>query len=381
MKKFLLLLIGLMFLVSSCYPVKNSVGTQGNRSEESQRLIPFLAYYHEPDNKVAAKLAYWDLNHNKVNFTDKLVYIAEDLNFVEPVIWDGNSRLVLRKTSYPADEFKEKTEFIKDYTMNTVYGRNIEAKRNLDDNPDPVQQKVKDYSLYLHNNHGIIERKAVFLLKTKDDKGNDVVIGEEDYPSYVDYNKETGEITFIFKYFFETHTSIYVAKCNAANINKIHWDEIRLTKGIKTGGNYTPYPNNSVLIGSKYYIQSFLSLAEIDLNKKESKVLDHMAKECRSIVKEGSFVPEFPKDILPIGVYEDVLILSLPVSTDTGIEYLLCAFQNNEFQGAIHLKIDDTWNVIDSNKKNVSEISVKDKKLFKRFNAAFLYFPFLGNVM
>lgn len=380
MKKYYLLLISLILLVSGCDSPRDSV----KDSVKTQVSVPFLTYYKESSNKVTAKLSYWDANNGRITFTDQLVYTAiptEKNNRVEPIIWDGNKKIILHKTSYSDGEFKEKAEIIKMYTMNTIYGRNIQAKRNLDDNADPVKKKVVDYTLYLNDENGIIEKKLAFLLKTKDDKNNYIVVGEDDIPSYVDYNKKTGEITFIFKYFFETHTSIYVARCNVHNIEKINWDEIRLSKAIKTGGNYTPYPNNSALIGSKYYIQSFLNLAEVDLEKKESKTLDNINKECRSIVKEGVFEPDFPKDIIPVGVYEDVLILNVPVSTDTNLEYLMCAYKNNEFLGAIHLKSDDTWNVINSDKKVVSVINMRDKSLFKMWGVHYLYFPFLGNVM
>lgn len=361
-----------MLLMSGCNSTKDHTDIFINNSPKSQVLVPFLTYYNETNNKVKGKISYWDLNNGKVNLTDKVVYTAipmEDNDYVEPITWDGNKEIVLHKTSIPDSEFKEKAKIIKKYTMDIVIGRNIEVKRNLDKN-----KKVKDYNLYLHDENGIIEKKSAFLLKAKDDKNNDIIVGEEDVPSYVDYNRKTGEIIFVFKYSFETHTNIYVARCNTNNMDKINWDEIKLSEG-----NYTPCTHNSALIGSKYYIQSYLSLAEIDLFKNESKMLDNLTKECRSIVKEGSFKPDFPKDIIPVGVYENILILKVPVSTDTNLEYLMCAFKNNEFLGAIHLKSDDTWSVIDSNKKVISEINLKDKNLYKRFNSHFLYFPFLSN--
>lgn len=349
-----------------------------NEANEVQEIIPFLTFSNDSNNKVLAKLSYWNLKNSTVDFTDKVVYTAvptESNDFIEPVVWDGDKRFVLHKTSSSEEEFKENAKVIENYTMNTIYGRNIEAVKNMD-----IDGKTKDYSLLLNSENGIIEKKVAFLLSIKDEKNNDIVVGEQDIPSYIDYDDKTGEITFIFKYFFETYTNIYVARCNVNNTDMIGWKEIMLSEEIKTGGNYTPYPNNSVLIGSKYYIQSLSSFAEVDLDKKASNTLDDLSKECRSVVKEGSFEPDFPKDILPVGVYKDILILNLPISMDADIEYLMCAYRGNEFLGAIHLKNDETWNIIDSNKKVISEINVKDKGLYKRFNCHYLYFPWVSNI-
>ncbi|WP_256961495.1 hypothetical protein [Thermoanaerobacterium thermosaccharolyticum] len=92
-------------------------------------------------------------------------------------------------------------------------------------------------------------------------------------------------------------------------------------------------------------------------------------------MKEGSFKPDYSKDITPVGKYKDVLILNLPISTDTNVEPLICAFKDNKLLGAIHLKSDDTWDVIGPDKKVTSEINVKDKNLYKEFGADLMYFP------
>lgn len=378
MKKIIILIVGLMLLISGCDSGKDSKQVQVIESEKEQAEVPFLAYYNDKEGKeVIAKISYWDLKNNSVSFTDKIVYttLRNETSIVQPIMWDGNKKIVLFKNSAPDNKYKDNAKVIKDYQVDTIYGRNIEARRNSDKDDN---RKNKDYNLYLNSENGIIEKKAAFLFKTKDENNNDILVGEMDIPSYVDYNKKTGEITFIFKYFFQTHSSLFVANCNVDNIEKINWQEIKLFEEIHTGGELTPFPNNSALIGTKYYIQSSLSFAEVDLGKMESRVLDDVNKTCRSIVKEGDFVPDYPKEIKPVGIYDDILILNVPVSSDTGMEYLICAFKNNIFLGAIHLRYNDMWSIIDQNKKIIKEINVKDKDLYKEFNLNFLYFPFYG---
>ena len=373
MKKFFLMVFALIFIVTGCYTVDNTKVTE-NKSPKSgieEIKIPFLIYTNEPDNKHSAMLAYWDLNNVKVNLTKKTVYISEDPNFVTPLFWDGDSRIVLRKTSYPTHEYKDKAEIVKSNDMNTVYGKDIEAKRNLDDNTEPVK-KVKSYTLYLHNGSNVMEKNVSFLYKTKDDKGNAITVGEYNYPCFIDYDRKTGDLTFIFSYPFDTHTNIYIAKSNVDSIDKISWEEVKLPGG---GVVYTPGPYNTMLVGSKYYIQCFKTLCEVDLKTKKATLLDDVVKECRNIVKEGSFKPDYSKDITPVGKYKDVLILSLPISTDTNVEPLICAFKDNKLLGAIHLKSNDTWDIISLDKKIVSSMDVKDKNLYKEFGADLMYFP------
>ena len=377
MKKIFILIVGLMLLISGCNSGKDSKQVRVKESEKSQAVVPFLTYYNNKEGKeVIAKLSYWDLKNNKIDFTDKVVYttVHNETSIIHPIMWDGNKKIALFKNSYPDNEYKNNAKVIKDYRLDTSFGRNIEAKRNV----DKTNWKNIDYNLYLNNENGIIEKKATFLFITKDENNNDIVIGDMDIPSYIDYDNKTGEVTFIFRYFFKTHSSLFVAKCNVNNIEKVNWQEIKLSKDIHAGGGLTPAPNNSALLGTKYYIQSSLSFAEVDLAKKESRVLDDVDKMCRSIIKEGDFVPDYPKDILPVGVYDGILILNVPVSSDAGMEYLFCAFKNNNFLGAIHLKGNDMWSIIDQNKKTIEEINVKDKNLYKEFNLNFLYFPFYG---
>jgi len=375
--------MGLMLLITGCDNKNDITNEDAKNSTKSQELIPFLTYYNESNNSITAKLTYWDLNNAKIDFTDKVVYTAKPTEYfdaVEPIMWAGNRKIVLYKNSTPSAEFKENAKVVINSAFDTAYGRNIEAKRNLDNNKIEIQRKVKDYTLYLYGEKGVIEKNVAFLFKTKDKNNNDIIVGENDFPSFVGYDNKTGEITLIFQYPFDEQINLYVARCNVDDIEKINWDEIKLSKEIKTGGNYTPCLNNSALIGSKYYIRSQLSFAEVDLEKKESKTLGSVNSDCRSVIKEGSFNPGYPKDIIPVGTYEDVLILSVPVSTDKSIEYLLCSFKSNEFQGAIHLKSDDTWDIIDKNKQVVSKINIKDKNLFKMFNSCFLCFPTLGKI-
>ncbi|MBE3592341.1 MAG: hypothetical protein IMW84_05615 [Thermoanaerobacter sp.] len=378
MKKFFLMVFALIFIATGCYNVDNTKVTE-NKSPKSgieEIKIPFFVYTNESDNKYAARLCYWDLNNVKVNLTEEMVYVSEDRNFLTPVFWDGDSRIVLRKTSYPTDEYKDRAEIVKSNDMNTVYGKDIKAKRNLDNNSEPIK-KVKSYTLYLHNGSDVVEKDVSFLYKTKDDKGNDITVGEYNYPCFIDYDRKTGDITFIFSYPFDTHTNVYIAKSNVDSIDKISWEEVKLPGG---GVVYTPSPYNTMLIGSKYYIQCFKTLCEVDLKGKKVTLLDDVAKECRSIVREGDFKADYSKDIKPVGKYKDVLILSLPVSTDTNVEPLICALKDNKLLGAIHPKSNDMWDIIGPDKKVASSIDVKDKNLYKEFNADLMYFPNLETI-
>ena len=77
--------------------------------------------------------------------------------------------------------------------------------------------------------------------------------------------------------------------------------------------------------------------------------------------------------ILGLLFYKDVLIVSL-ISTDTHAEYLMCAIKDNIFVGALHLKANQPWEIINSKKEVTSTFDVTNKNLLPRFSE-YLSFP------
>ena len=367
MKKVILLIICII-LFSGC-TVLNKI----NQPTTNSNIVPFLTYYSE-GNKVFAKLSYWDIDRKQVDLTDQLIYTAIPTvinDNVEPVAWDGGARIVLHDTSYSSAAFKDNSKIIKDYSTNNVWGKDIEMKINRD--PSGI---ILDYELSLNTYAGTVLEKADLSLKTKDDRNNDIVIGNSDVPCAIDFNKMTGTVTCVFKYIFETYTSIYIAKFNIDEVEKVSWDTVRLLDE-----SFAPYPNNSILLGSKYYIQSERSLTEINLNTLKINNLDTLIQQCRQLMPEGSFIPESPISPMPVGAYGDILIIRLPVYTDTNVEYLFCAFRDDNFLGAIHIKENEVWDIIEVGGDVGTNIDLRNQHIFKSFGLDLIIFPFFSNVM
>jgi len=291
---------------------------------------------------------------------------------VEPITWDGNKKLLLHKTSAPEGLYKAESKVIEKYTMDSIYGRDITAVKNL-----TADGKTSDYDLFLNCPDGVVKKKIKAQYQNIDGKKKNIM-GEGDVPCNIDFDRNTGEIRLIFHYYEEGHSFLYIGKCNIADTNNIHWERIVLPDAIETGGGYIPTPYNTVLIGSTYYIEGGPSLVEADIDTGKSMVDDSLINTCKSIVQEGRFVPDFQKGVIPVGVYNDILILRIEVSGDTNLEHLMCAVERGEFKGAIHVKQDEVWEIINSEKEVVSKIDNRNKKLYKEFDIDFIAFPILS---
>lgn len=373
MKRYELIVIVLLLISigGGCTILKNAT----NVTSEKDLIIPLLTYEKDiGTNKLKANLSYWDLNTGEIDMDKEILYtmeLAEQNDRIEPIAWDGTNLLLYEKAT-PNDIGSKYVKIVDDYPMNNIVGRNVRFEQNLDKDGN-----IKDYTIYLSTEDGTIEKKGLFLYKSE---SNDITI--ETFPSWVDFNKQTGEITFICVDSLMSCSKIYVAKSNIDSINEINWNIIELDNEIISGGQNAPSVNTSVLIGDKYYIQSYTDigiggLAEINVKNKTSKVLKRLMEECGNIVEEGKFKPEYLGEIKPVGSFKEILILSVPISTDTNLEYLMCAYKNDKFLSAIHLKRDGVWDVINSAKTIVSTVDISSKDLELRFGE-YISFPFPG---
>lgn len=378
MKKIFIIVIVVSMLLTGCAKASTQLNSDADHQLASSGTIPFLTYYQEKDGKIDAKLSMWNIDQGTVTFSDDLVYSAKETpenDRVGMIAWDGNKKLLLNKTSTPEGSYKAEAKVIEEYRIDTIYGRDIKAVRNMN-----ADGKVSDYDLFLNCSDGVVKKKIKAQYQTiAGEKKN--IIGESDMPCNIDFDRNTGELRLIFHYLEERHTILYAGKCNIEDIDDIQWIRIVLPDTAETGSGYIPTPYNTILIGSTYYIQGGSTLVEADIDTGKSKVDSSLINICKSTVQEGSFVPDYQKSVIPVGAYNDVLVLLIEVSGETSIEYLMCAVEHGEFKGAIHIKHDEVWEVINSEKEVVSKIDNRNKKLYKEFDIDFIAFPTLNKAM
>ena len=366
----------LLTFIVSIFLIINGCDSLNQTSIDKEKIeVPFLFYEIDSSKGIVnAKLAKWDLNAGLIDSKDKPLYSFKDTTPAddgEPIVWDGTN-FVLRDNVNIENLEEEKVEIVSDDGI-LEFGGNIRLKQVYNDDGDIVEHR-----LTLNTQDGVKEKKALLLHDTiKDTHGNEFIIGED--RAWIEFNKETGEVLHICVDRI-TNSYLYIGKTNIESIEKTNWNKISLPDYMQAGGNYSPCHNNSQLVGNKYYIQSFYSetnsagLGVVDIDTGKTQLLDELVSECREIVEEGSFEPLFPKDIRPIGSYKDVLIVSVPISTDTHAEYLMCAIKDNIFVGALHLKANQPWEIINSKKEVTSTFDVTNKNLLPRFSE-YLSFP------
>lgn len=334
--------------------------------------IPFLLYENDTNLKLLkSKLAYWSLVDGKIDLEDDLYSVSFSENspsdFVKPIAWDGTN-FVLHKSVKVNGIDKKNYEIAKSFTMCNTWGRNIKMETILD-----KSGQIKEHMMSLKTKDGIIKNKALYLYKkTKDEFGNEFIIGEDS--SCVDFDQETGDIINLCMDRI-SGSNLYVARSNIKNTEDINWTKISFPKKVTSRGNYSPDFTNSILVGNKYYIQTDNGLAEVDIERNKFRLLTEVENECKNIVKEGSFDTGYQEGIRPVGVFKDILILSVPVCSDTSLEFLMCAYKNNKFVGGVHLKRDQKWDIINHKKEIVSTIDFSKKDLEPQLGE-YLTFPY-----
>lgn len=322
---------------------------------------------NERNNTIESKLLYWDISNGKIIDNDNIVYSMSlnesPVELIEPIVW-GNNKFVLNKSDSIKFNPKYSIEKVENPSLE-INGKNINVITCFDSS-----NKFNGHKITIDEGENQKEFITTnFTFKENENK----VIGV--FPSYVNYDDKKGEVLFISVDFSSDNLDkIYVFKANVKNISDVNVKTIYLSDNIKNSGNAMPTLFNAVMNNNKYYFQSFNSLAYCDIVTEMSNTLDDLAAQCREIVKEGKFKPDFEKAIIPVGSYKDVVVVNIPVSTDTDLENIVCAILDNKIIGSIHLKKDGMWDIRKDEKDISSVFDVSDRKLHEKFYE-YLTFP------
>lgn len=336
-------------------------------TEEIQ--IPFLMYENNSeDNTLEAKLLYWNVYEGIISDRNEVIYrMSADENakeHIEPLIWGDGNFIVNDVDSI--QKVKQNVSIIKaDDVSLSVWGENIKAVACFDDEHNFIGHEISI------EENGTINTMMSENFTINNDAGEKVGI----FPSYIKYDETSGKVTFVSVDFSSIDLNkLYVFEANVDNISEVKARIISLEKNINTNGNAMPTMYNAVMNNNRFYFQSFNSLAYCDINSETSNTLDELSYMCRNIVKEGKFNPDFEKAIIPIGSYEDVIIVNVPISTDIGLENIVCAISDNKIIGSIHLKKNGIWEIRTENTENISKFDVSNRDLYVKFYE-YLTFP------
>ena len=362
-KKIMLVPLILIYAVFLCSCSKNIAEKKNNNIK-----VPFLMYENnERNNTVESKLLYWDISNGTIIDNDNIVYSMSlnesPVELIEPIVW-GNNKFVLNKSDSIKFNPKYSIKKVENPSLE-INGKNINVITCFDSS-----NKFNGHKITIDDGENQKEFITTnFTFKENENK----VIGV--FPSYVNYDDKKGEVLFISVDFSSDNLDkIYVFKANAKNISDVNVKTIYLSNNIKNSGNAMPTLFNAVMNDNKYYFQSFNSLAYCDIVAETSNTLDDLSAQCREIVKEGKFKPDFEKAIIPVGSYKDVVVVNIPVSTDTDLENIVCAILDNKIIGSIHLKKNGMWDIRKDEKDISSVFDVSDRKLYEKFYE-YLTFP------
>lgn len=362
-KKIILVSLILIYSIFFC-----SCSKENGYIENNDISVPFLMYENnEENNTIESKLLYWNISTGTILDNNNIIYHMSSnessIEFIEPIIW-GNDKFILNNI----DSIKVNSNYNIEQAENsslTIWGKNIKVITCFDDSQNFNGHKI------IIDKDGKQEEFMTPNFTFKVSKKN--IIGV--FPSYVSYNDTKDEVVFLSVDFTSSNLDkIYVFKANTKNISEVNMRTICLSECIKNNGNAMPTPFNAVMSDNEYYFQSFNSLAYCDISTEKSNTLDSLTARCREIIKEGKFKPDFEKAIIPIGSYKGIVLINVPISTDTDLENLVCAVSNNKIIGSIHLKKNGIWDIRKGEKSISSVFDVSDKNLYVKFYE-YLNFP------
>lgn len=335
-----------------------------NHSSESNvgKDISFLMYeYDKESDGIIANRLVWDVENSYIGEEEPLYKMGKkeiSKDYVEPIWYDDGNIFIneYQETSFYED-LKINIEKIKNVS-NAVFGKNIKMFAQYDEN-----QKFKEHEITIYKSDG----------KTEIIKSSDFVLEKENkkigvYPSYIKYDEKRNIITSIaLDYTSEHLKEIYVFKMNLNEKENINKKTIELSEKIETNGGAMPTIFNSVLVENIFYFQSYNSLGYCDIENGDSGTLDSLVEQCRNVVKEGRFKPDFEKAVIPVGNNDNMLFLKLPISTNVDLEYLICAVEKNNIVGSLLLRKNGKWEVRNKENELTSIFDVSERDLYIKF--------------
>lgn len=317
--------------VSCCSKENDIVGKGGSTDSIPQITVPFLVFTeNDAGDNLEARKFYWDISNGVIIDKKELVYTHQSGDYILPRFWDGNTYILYDGASV-APEYSDVVSFDSDYN---TYGKNIKMSAVFDDEGTFMGHEITiysgcDYETFISDRFYKVEGERV--------------IGKT--PTYISYDADTDEIMVLSIDYNGTLNRIFVFVGGKDEDSEVALTEIRVSDSIECGGNALPLTNNSVFSENVLYFQSIESIAYCDIKQKTSGILEELVNQCRGVVKEGSFQPDYEAFITPIGAYDGIVILNVPVTTDTDIESLMCAVFENRVIGSLHMKKDGIWNV------------------------------------
>lgn len=357
MKKYFLMLL----LLSCCLCLCSCADIVDKSSDNTSDLtIPFLIYENNNENNtLEAKLLYWNIIEGKVVDKNEVAYkmTAADSaeSYIEPIIW-GKGKFVVNDMD-EIQPVKENVIKAENVSM-TVWGENIKVVACFDETHNFTGHEITV------DENGVDRTVISDKFVVKNERGDNIGV----FPSYVRYDNSTGKLTFISIDFSSMMLdNIYVFEAKIDNISDIEMRKIPLSENIETNGNAMPTLYNAVMNNDTYYFQSFNSLAYCNVKTENSNTLDDISNRCRNVVKEGRFNPDFEKAIIPIGSYNDVIIVNVPISTDVDLENIVCAISDNKIIGTMHLKKDGIWQIRNENAEVSDKFDVSNRDLYVKF--------------
>lgn len=354
-----MILVFSVFLFSGCSNSKTSIGQNVLDSGKSL-TIPCLLYQDQNDRVVAVK-ANWNIDSGTMDISKDEVFSFNKNDKVRfPEKWDGANNIVLAESYVPSAKYSASSKLIPlcNSKQAIFMGENIKLTKS-----NKANGELDKYSIEVSLNGEKISKDIRLDMKYQDKSGKSHDLNPFDLSfTYFDGNNAY----FIYARPFGDEIGLISVKYN------ILTDEKTLTK-IATNKNLDSetllLQDTIENIGENFYTPTSFGLGVFNVNQNKFEYLEKLSNDCNNFIISTT-KSEFPAYFGIFGVYNDILIVSVPVCTGKTNESLYCAIKDNKIIAAIYRQ-DQIMKLMDANKNVKSEINLKELKLNSDMPLAF----------
>lgn len=317
-------------------------------------VVPCLVYQEQGD-KIVSLIASWNTNTGTLDISQDQAFSvskSEQNRFV--VTWDGGNNFILPDACAPSVQYRSSTKLIPLTPIDkqeVFLGENIKLTKVNKPNGD-----MEKYTVEIKFD-GKKTTKDIYLdMKYQNKSGKSYDLNPFDL-SFAYFDGQYAYFTFVRP--LDEETKFILVKYNLAS------DEKSLNI-IASGNQLTPsalFLQNSVEnIGGKFYSHTDDGLGFFDINQNKFIDLKNLSYNCWNFIPSTVDEEIYIKFLSVIGVYNDILIVSVPVKTGNNNEALYCAVKDEQIIAAVYIH-DQIMKLMDANKNVKSEINLKELKI------------------
>lgn len=313
--------------------------------------IPCLIY-REQNNQTVAVKASWDIGAGALDISQDEVFFfsnTEPARF--PEIWDGANNIVLVDSYVPSAQYNAHSKLVpkSDSAQAIFWGENIQLTKI-----PKTDGELDKYRIEVSHDGQAISKDIRPDMQYQDQSGQS-------------YDLNPNDLSFTY---FDGENAFFVytrSMDNGIGLLSLKYNILTDEKSLTEIPTHDLCPETLLLqntienIKTRFYTPTYNGIGVFDIGRNKFEYMENLSNDCNNYIKSTA-KSEFHQYMNILGVYNDILIVSVPVHTGKTDESLYCAIKDNKIIAAIYRQ-DQIMKFMDANKKIKSEINLQKLKL------------------